>query len=224
MIGYTARSDFLGVALMRRTSFVFIAIATLIFTSAFGCFSVGRDFSQAGKSTAVSNESWTVRMGWRYVSYTEGNVSLFLSIEPMVKGNDRVYVPGESSWLKATPSWKSEQRSKILSRLKSYPWNRRLTWQECDCPLSLGPHQVIRGSLESTPGGQALEDQRLFEPGSNVTHEQAHEKWQQAARMFAEKARGNVTIFMSEIIPDSVFQAVELPALKKNPNVTLIFK
>lgn len=163
-------------------------------------------------------------MGWRYVSYTEGNVSLHLSIEPMVKGDDRVYVPNESSWLKVTPSWTSEQRSRILSRLKSYPWNRKLTWQECDCPLSLGPHEVIRGSLESTPGGQALEDERLFEPGSKITHEQAHEKWHQAARMFAEQARGNVTIFMSEVVPDSVFQAVELPALKKNPNVTLIFK
>jgi len=78
--------------------------------------------------------------------------------------------------------------------------------------------------LESTPGGRALEDRRLFEAGSKVTHERAHEMWHEAARMFAEQAKGKVTIFMSEVIPDSVFQAVELPALKKNPNVTLDFK
>jgi len=42
--------------------------------------------------------------------------------------------------------------------------------------------------------------------------------------MFAEQAKGSVTIYASEVIPNSVFQAVELPALKKNPNVTLVFK
>lgn len=164
-------------------------------------------------------------MGWRYVAYTEGNDSLYLQIEPMVKGNDLVYVPSESSWLKVTPSWTSERRSEILSRLKSYPWNRKLTWEECDdCKLFLGPHKVLRGSLESTPGGQALEEERLFEPRSNVTHKQAHAKWHQAARMFAEQATGIVTIFAPELIPDSVFVAIELPTLKKNPNVTLVFK
>lgn len=205
---------------MRRTSFMFIAITVFVF----GCFSVDRAASQAMESKAVSNASWTARMGWRYVAYTEGDVSLSLSIEPMAKGNDRVYVPNESSWLNVTPSWTSERRAEILSRLKSYSWNRKLTWQECDCPLSLGPHEVLPGSLESTPGGQALEEQRLFEPSSKATHEQAHKKWHQAARMFAEQAGGTVTIFMSEVIQDSVFQAIELPALKKNPNVTLIFK
>jgi hypothetical protein len=90
--------------------------------------------------------------------------------------------------------------------------------------LSVGPVKVIHGSLESTEGGQALEAQRLFEPGSKMTHEQAHQLWHTAARMFAEQASGTVTIFMSEVIPDSVFQAVELPALKNNPNVTLVFK
>jgi len=42
--------------------------------------------------------------------------------------------------------------------------------------------------------------------------------------MFVGQAKGNVTIYMTEVIQDSVFQAVELPALKKNPNVTLVFK
>jgi hypothetical protein len=172
----------------------------------------------------VTDSSWEAHMGWRYVSYSEGDVSLSLSIEPMVKGADRVYVPDEASWLKAMPSWTSAQRSQVLSRLKSIPWNRKLSWQECECPLSVGPIKVIRGSLESTEGGRALEARRLFEPGSKVTHEEAHEEWHTAARMFAAQARGIVTIFMSEVIADSVFQAIELPELKKNPNVTLVFK
>jgi len=163
-------------------------------------------------------------MGWRYVGYIEGDVSLTLQIEPMVKGDDRVYVPNESNWVKVTPSWTGERRDEILSRLESHMWNRKLTWQECDCPLILGPHEMIPGSLESTPGGQALEEQRLFEEGSKTTHEQAHQKWHEASRMFAEQASGTVTIFMTRVVPDSVFQAIELPALKKNPNVTLIFK
>lgn len=69
-----------------------------------------------------------------------------------------------------------------------------------------------------------MEDQRLFEPGSPYTHEQAHEIWHEVVRKFVGQAKGKVTIFMSEVIPDSVFQAVELPALKENPNVTLVFK
>jgi len=101
-------------------------------------------------------------MGWRYVSYSEGDVSLWLQIEPMVKGADRVYVPDESRWLKDAPSWTRESRAKVLSRLKSVAWNRKLEWQECECPLPLEEHKVIPGSLESTPGGQALEERRLF--------------------------------------------------------------
>jgi len=163
-------------------------------------------------------------MGWRYVAYSEGEIALSLSIEPMVKGADRVYVPDGPSWAKDAPSWTVERRAEVLARLKSVAWNRKLEWRECECPLSLGQHEVLRGSLESTPGGRALEERRLFEPQSKVPHEKAHDLWHQAARMFASQAKGSVTIYMSEVIPDSVFQAVELPALKENPNVTLVIK
>ena len=129
---------------------------------------------QNSDSAPIGNESWTARMGWRYVEYREGDISLSLPIEPMVKGDDRVYVPDEASWLKGAPSWKRERISEVLTRLRSVAWNRKLTWQECECPFSLGPNQVIPGSLESTAGGSELEDRRLFEPGSKVTHEQAH--------------------------------------------------
>ena len=83
---------------------------------------------------------------------------------------------------------------------------------------------MIRGTLESTPGGQALGERRLFEPGSKTTHQEAHKVWHEGARMFAEQAKGSVTIYAREVVANSVFQTVELPTLKKNPNVTLVFK
>lgn len=164
-------------------------------------------------------------MGWRYVTYLEKDAFLTLSIEPMVKGNDHIYVPNQAEWLKSAPPWARDARSQILNRLKSVAWNRRLDWLDCECPFSkLAPGEFIRGSLESTEGGRALENRRLFEPGSKLSYKDANTLWHSAARMFAEQASGKVTIFMAEVIPDSVFQAIELPTLKKNPNVTLIFK
>ena len=215
---------------MKRALLIFTAIATFAVAGAVTACSWASDraggssMSKTTNAKAIGDESWTARMGWRYVAYVEGEVEFWLPIDPMVKGDDRVYVPDEASWLKAAPAATKNQRSEILARLKSAGWNRKLSWQECDCPLAVGPPVVIPGSLESTAGGQALEDRRLFEPGSKVKPEEAHDLWHEGARMFAEQATGTVTIFMSELIPDSVFQAIELPALKKNPNVTLLFK
>ena len=215
---------------MRRTLLIctLIAACAVVVTAAF--LPASSNDSGASRRALVTNstpagsKSWAARMGWRYVSYSEGDVSLSLSIEPMVNGPDRVYVPDVPNWLKAAPSWTKESRAEVLSRLKSVAWNRKLVWRECDCPLQLGEHTVIRGTLESTPGGQALEERRLFEPGSKLTHKEAHKLWHEGARMFADQTKGAVTIYMSEVITDSVFQVIELPALKKNPNVTLVFK
>jgi hypothetical protein len=214
---------------MRRKSLICSLIAACIVVVSGVYFPVSSNESTAfqwlrATKTIPVNQSWAARMGWRYVSYVEGDVALWLSIEPMVKGADRVYVPNEARWLNDAPSWTKESRTEVLARLKSVAWKRKLDWMECECPLPLGQHQVIPGTLESTPGGRALEDRRLFEPRSKLTHETAHKFWHEAARMFAEQTTGSVTIYASEVIPDSVFQAIELPALKKNPNVTLVFK
>ena len=215
---------------MNRAFLRFTGIATFAVAAAVCCFAATPDRAgsavtlPANNSIARDKESWTARMGWRYVSYVEGDVSLWLLIEPMVKGDDHVYVPNEASWLKGAPSETGRRRLEILSRLKSIAWNRNLAWHDCECPLHFGPHEVIHGTLESTPGGRALEDRRLFEPGSKVKHDHAHDLWHEAARMFAEQAKGTVTIFMGEVVPNSVFQAIELPTLKKNPQVTLVFK
>ena len=166
-------------------------------------------------------------MGWRYVAYIEGENSLSLSIEPLVKGNDLVFVPDEQSWLKLAPPWARERRAEILERLISVAWNRNSTWLEGEYVFSpLGPNldDAMPNSLEATPGGQALENMRMFEPGSRVTHKQAHKMWREAARTVAERAQGQVTVHTAGVIPNSVFQAIVLPVLKKNRKVTIIYE
>jgi hypothetical protein len=176
-------------------------------------------------ASAVGDGRWTAEMGWRYVSYTEGGASLSLQIEPMVKGGDLVYVPTEGGWSRTAPDWARRRRAEILSRLKSVGWNRKLEWPEGDrSRVGTSPLRPVPGSLESTPGGRALEEMRLFDPGGDIPHERAHELWHEAARAFVKQARGEVTIVMTRVVPDSVFQAIELPELKKNPNVTLVFR
>jgi hypothetical protein len=64
----------------------------------------------------------------------------------------------------------------------------------------------------------------LFEPGSRLTHEEAHKVWHEGARMFARQVKGSVKIFMKQVIPGSVFQEIELPTLLENPNAKVKFK
>lgn len=221
---------------MSRASLVFIIVAVSV-VAAVGCALIpekGLTISGSSQPTSpsvIGDDGWTARMGWRYVAYVEKDkgVSLSLDIEPMVKGDDRVYVPNESNWLKEAPSWARERRSEILDRLKSVAWNRKLTWREVEYSVSISVRDrdiPIPGSLESTPGGRELEDRRMFEPGSKYTHEEAHKIWHEGARMYSELVKGEVNIFMGgkPAIKDSVFEAIELPTLKKNPNVTLVFR
>ena len=211
---------------MRKLLVSLAVIAAFVSAAAYSKASSWESDINNGRSSAqIGDGRWTAEMGWRYVGYREGDASLSLQIEPMVKGGDLVYVPGESGWLRTAPDWARQRRAEILSRLKSVKWNRKLEWTESDKSrvgsLALDP---IPGSLESTPGGRALERMRMFQPGSDVSHERAHEMWHEAARVFASQARGTATIFMRGVVPNSVFQAIELPELKKNLNVTLIFK
>lgn len=213
---------------MRKLLISLAVIATVNVVAAAYSDVQHRQANVSGKrrSTVIGDGRWTARMGWRYVSYIEGDASISFQIEPMVKGADRVYVPSESSWLRTAPEWVRPRRAEILSRLKLVKWNRRLEWPESD-KSSVGNYSSdtpIPGSLESTPGGRALENMRMFEPGSKVTHAQAHRIWHDAARAVVELATGTVTIFMSGVVPGSVFQEIELPALKRNPNVTIVFK
>jgi hypothetical protein len=202
-----------------------VVVACVQTVAAYADGGLQSDVNSRPKAAAIGDGRWTAEMGWRYVRYVEGGEGIAFQIEPMVKGGDLVYVPAEGIWSSTAPDWARQRRTEILSRLKSVKWNRKLEWRESDKSrvrdLLVNP---IPGSLESTPGGRSLEERRMFDPASDVSSERAHEMWCEAARDFVRQAKGAATIIMTSVVPDSVFQAIELPELKKNPNVTLVFK
>jgi hypothetical protein len=187
----------------------------------------------AGNSTSVplvegGDDTWAAQMGWHYVAYREGGEAISLSIEPMVRGADVVYTPDDEKWAQSAPAWARTRRGEILERLKSVAWNRELTWRESskDGLMLIGRdmNHVIPGSVEGTWGGQRLEALRLYNPGSSTPLEEVRELWNRAALETVKGARGRVNLFVSEDIPDSVFQSVIMPALRKNPDVYLDFR
>lgn len=169
----------------------------------------------------AADQDWHYEMGWRYVKYQDRRGPLVFSIGPMVSGPDVVYVPDSSTWDNNAPTWAKGSQKEILARLKSVQWHRNLRWVEAETGQLLTDQLPIPGSLESTTGGKTLELYRLFHPTSKVTHDQAHEVWHTAARRFAEATTGRVTVVADRTDPNSVFGAIELPALRSNPNVTL---
>ena len=184
---------------------------------------IGRS-KTASVPSVPGGDGWSARMGWRYVTYVEGRNLLSFQIEPMAVGADVVYVPDAQAWSQGAPAWAKVCSGKILDRLKSVAWRRELEWSESFDASFLTSDAPVPGSVESTQGGLQLEAERLFHPGSTLTHAQAHELWHIGERKCAEAALGRVTIFASGVNPKSVYAAVTLPALRANPNVTLDFK
>ena len=84
-------------------------------------------------------------------------------------------------------------------------------------------HAAANGmtTLETTAGGQYLDDLRLFDGTvSDVDGDTAMSLWGQISTRYAEQASGSVTAFVNSPRPDSVFLTRELPALLSNNNVT----
>ena len=158
-------------------------------------------------------------MGWRFVQYREAGESLALAIEPMVSGEDLVYVPDTMSWRERAPAAFRDRREEILNRLRSVRWNRELKWQDGGSGFSSA--EPVPGSLKSTRGGAEFEAKNFFAPGSELTFEQARFVWITLERRFAMQVTGKVTIFVERTIPNSVFQAVVRPTLRKNSQAAL---
>ena len=76
-----------------------------------------------------------------------------------------------------------------------------------------------RTTLEMTPGGQWLDQQRLFSPNSPLTRDQANQVWSTLSQRFAAGASGNAIGFVNGARPGSIFNTVEYPTLLNNPNV-----
>jgi len=166
-------------------------------------------------------------MGWRVITYQQHEVWLSLQIEPMRDGPCMVYVPSAEVWQAQAPEWARAQRADILERMRQIAWNRDLSWAESPRAMFWHRHlhNPVDGSLESTPGGRQLEGMRLFHPDSpaRFARRDAKRAWCAAAEQMCLQVSGRVNIDQSEIIPGSVFQEVELQALKRNPNVSLCF-
>jgi uncharacterized Zn-binding protein involved in type VI secretion len=75
-------------------------------------------------------------------------------------------------------------------------------------------------TLEMTPGGKWMDEQKLFRPGSPLTAPQSMQVWARLSQRYAEGASGSATGFVSGASPTSIFNSVEYVTMRKNPKVT----
>ena len=78
-------------------------------------------------------------------------------------------------------------------------------------------------TLEITEGGKYLDALHLFSNESALTTEQAANVWKKLSERYAQGASGNAYGFVKGSRDGSIFNTVEYPALKSNPDITNIF-
>lgn len=183
-------------------------------------------FKKRPAATDRGTAEWTCLLNWRVLTYQEGPRCLSLQVEPMKQGPCRVYVPSEAAWQRMAPDWARGRREQILQRARSIAWNRDLDWPESDDATvsDLHAQDPVPGSLESTPGGQQLQAMWLFHPDSPVGWSKADSKrvWMAGAEQMCLQLSGEVPVHISAVVPGSVYQDVELPALRRNPRVRVV--
>lgn len=185
--------------------------------------------TQTTPDSTARDGRWAAEMNWQSVVYHEGRDhheggrGISLQIEPMFDVADIVYVPAAAAWSRTAPPWARARRDEILARLKSLKWHRDLEWRESNDDSVSTRLDPVPGSVESTAGGRDFLQRRLFDPGSDLTAAQAREIWQLIVQRFAQATRGEVHLFFGTVVKGSVFEKVALPALKRNPNVKLVW-
>jgi hypothetical protein len=165
-----------------------------------------------------------VDMNWTSVVYRDGRTGVSLTIEPMYDSPDIVYVPDVAAWTRTAPAWARSRRDEILARMKAPKWHRDLEWRESVHSGVSTNLEPVPGSIESTPGGREFQQRRLFDPDSELTAPQARYIWHILVERFALAASGEVNLFVGEEGPKgTVFERIAVPALKRNPNVKIIW-
>lgn len=157
-----------------------------------------------------------VKMGWKYISYTDNEVKYIFSIEPMFEECDIVYLPTNKEVCK-----------KAVDAIQSISWNRNLIYKDANYEIkrvNMNVSEVEDGSLESTQAGKEFLALNMFDPGFEMKPEKVHELWCMLEKRFAEGVEGKVTIKANSVVEGSVFEKVSLPALMDNKKVTLFFE
>lgn len=171
-----------------------------------------------------NNKKVSIKMGWKHVSYTDGNDKVVFNIEPMIGEPDIIYVPNDEMWMRCLKTWVRESKNEILNNIKSIKWNRDIVFNECDVGLTCMPidkNEIEEGTIESTEAAKEFESFNLFDPDKKVEEEQAHELWCTLEKRFAEEVKGKVTIYANAIIENSVFNRITIKTLLENDKVAL---
>ena len=94
----------------------------------------------------------------------------------------------------------------------SGPGNRRLAERFAE--------ENGRMTLEKTVGGNWLDNQKLYSPGSPLTPNEATQVWSRLSERFASEASGNAIGFVRNARNEGIFNSIEYQTLLQNPNIT----
>ncbi|WP_026881388.1 hypothetical protein [Clostridium akagii] len=171
-----------------------------------------------------NNKKISIKMGWKHLSYIQGDEKIVFNIEPMVGEADIIYIPNDEIWSESQINWARESKKEILRDINTIDWNRDIVLNECDIALKCMPidnDEIEEGTMESTEAAKEFGSLYLFDPDKKVQKEQVHELWCTLEQRFAEQAQGKVTVYANAIIENSVFNKISIETLLKNDNVVL---
>ena len=74
----------------------------------------------------------TVKVGFRYIRYTEPEGYFELAWEPIRDADPIAYVPSPRRWREEMPEWAAERRDEIFPEIQEQTRYMEFVWQEYD--------------------------------------------------------------------------------------------